>query len=44
MIEDGNKYKKFVLYFRSLDAFGIPYGTSDLKIKADELGLPVPSR
>lgn len=38
------KYKEFVLYFRELDAIGIPYGMSDLKRKAEELGLPIPSR
>lgn len=44
MKEDENKYKEFVLYFRKLDELGIPYGMSDLKRKAEELGLPIPSR
>ena len=38
-----NKYKEFVLYFRELDKFGIPYGMSDLRRKAEELGLSIPS-
>ena len=44
MTKKENKYKEFVLYFRELDRFGIPYGMSDLRRKADELGLSVPSR
>jgi len=44
MTKEENKYKEFVLYFRELDAIGIPYGMSDLKRKAEELGLPIPSR
>lgn len=43
--KDGeNRYKEFVLYFRELDSLGIPHGMSDLKRKAEELGLPIPSR
>lgn len=44
MTEEENKYKEFVLYFRKLDELGIPYGMSDLKRKAEELGSPIPSR
>lgn len=43
MTEEENKYKEFVLYFRKLDELGIPYGMSDLKRKAEELRLPIPS-
>lgn len=42
--DEENRYKEFVLYFRELDSIGIPYGMSDLKRKAEELGLPIPSR
>jgi hypothetical protein len=44
MTKEENKYKEFVLYFRELDVMGIPYGMRDLRIKAEELGLPIPSR
>lgn len=39
-----NKHKIFVLYFEGLDRVGIPYGIGELVRKANELGLPVPSR
>lgn len=39
-----NKYNEFVLYFRELDRFGIPYGMNDLRKKAKELVLPMPFR
>lgn len=44
MTEEENGYKEFVLYFRELDVLSIPYGMSDLRKKAKELGLPIPSR
>lgn len=44
MTEEENRYKEFVLYFRELDRIGIPYGMSDLRRKAEELGLSIPSR
>ena len=44
MTNEKNKYNIFILYFRELDKLGIPYGMSELRRKADDLGLPIPSR
>lgn len=44
MTKEENKYKESVLYFRELDNLGVPYGMSDLRRKAEELGLSIPSR
>jgi len=39
MIND--KYREFVLCFEELDSLGIPYGLSELRQKAKELGTPI---
>lgn len=43
-IDEEIRYKEFVLYFRELDRFYIPYGMSELIRVAEELGLQIPSR
>jgi hypothetical protein len=43
MTREENRYKEFVLYFRELDSIGIPYGMSNLRRKAEELELSIPS-
>ena len=38
-----DKYKEFCLYFEELNKKGISWGTGDLRRKAKELNLNVPS-
>ncbi len=37
-----NPYKQFCLYFDELEALGIGYSLSDMRRKANELGLEIP--
>jgi len=39
---DPEKPRAFIEYFQGLDEQGIPWGLSDLRRKATELGLPQP--
>jgi len=42
--KDSDRYKEFVLYFEEMNKVGAPYGTNDMIRKAEEFGLPIPSR